>query len=40
VLDPFTESGTTLKIAKESNRNYIGYEISEGFKKVISLQLP
>jgi site-specific DNA-methyltransferase (cytosine-N4-specific) len=39
VLDPFTVSGTTLKIAKESNINYIGYEISEGFKEVISLKL-
>ena len=28
VLDPFMGSGTTAKIAKELNRNYIGFEIS------------
>jgi site-specific DNA-methyltransferase (cytosine-N4-specific) len=39
VLDPFTGSGTTLKVAKELNRNYVGYEISESFKEVISLKL-
>ncbi|GHT50550.1 methyltransferase [Spirochaetia bacterium] len=36
VLDPFTGSGTTLKVAKELNRHYIGYEISETYKKVIN----
>ncbi|GMO54867.1 MAG: site-specific DNA-methyltransferase [Candidatus Endomicrobiellum trichonymphae] len=39
VLDPFAGSGTTLKVAKELNRNYVGYEISEGFKEVINLKL-
>jgi site-specific DNA-methyltransferase (cytosine-N4-specific) len=33
VLDPFTGSGTTLKVAKELGRNYVGYEISETYKK-------
>lgn len=35
VLDPFTGSGTTLKVAKEMNRNYIGYELYEKYKEVI-----
>jgi site-specific DNA-methyltransferase (cytosine-N4-specific) len=39
VLDPFTGSGTTLKVAKELGRNYVGYEISETYKKVIDLKL-
>jgi len=29
VLDPFAGSGTTLKVAKELKRNYVGYEISK-----------
>jgi len=39
VLDPFTGSGTTLKVAKELRRNYVGYEISESYKKIIDLKL-
>lgn len=35
VLDPFTGSGTTLKIAKEMNRQYVGYEIMEKYREVI-----
>jgi DNA modification methylase len=35
VLDPFTGSGTTLKVAKEMNRNFIGYELYETYKEVI-----
>ena len=39
VLDPFAGSGTTLKVAKELDRNYIGYEISESYKEIIQLKL-
>ena len=31
VLDPFMGSGTTAVAAKESNRNYIGYEINPDY---------
>ena len=39
VLDPFAGSGTTLKVAKELERNFVGYEIMEGFKSVIQKKL-
>jgi len=39
VLDPFAGSGTTLKVAKDLNRRYVGYEISETYKNVISQKL-
>ena len=39
VLDPFAGSGTTLKIAKELNRKYIGYEIMENYKEIIEKKL-
>lgn len=39
VLDPFTGSGTTLKVAKELDRNYIGYEIMENYKSIIEKKL-
>jgi site-specific DNA-methyltransferase (cytosine-N4-specific) len=39
VLDPFAGSGTTLKVAKELGRNFIGYEISKTYEKVIKLKL-
>lgn len=39
VLDPFTGSGTTLKVAKELGREYIGYELYENYKEVIELKL-
>jgi site-specific DNA-methyltransferase (cytosine-N4-specific) len=39
VLDPFTGSGTTLKVAKELNRNYIGYELYENYSDVINAKL-
>lgn len=35
VLDPFAGSGTTLKVAKENNRHFAGYEIMESYKSVI-----
>lgn len=39
VLDPFTGSGTTLKVAKNMGRNFIGYEISKGYRKIINKKL-
>jgi site-specific DNA-methyltransferase (cytosine-N4-specific) len=39
VLDPFAGSGTTLKVAKELNRKFVGYEISKSYKKIIELKL-
>ena len=39
ILDPFAGSGTTLKVAAELNRKYVGYEISKSYKKIISLKL-
>ncbi len=39
VLDPFTGSGTTLKVAKSLNRHYIGYELYENYKEVINSKL-
>lgn len=39
VLDPFAGSGTTLKVAKELNRKYIGYEIYEAYQSVINEKL-
>ena len=31
ILDPFSGSGTTCKMAKKNNRNYIGIDISEEY---------
>lgn len=39
VLDPMAGSGTTLKVAKELGRKYIGYEISKSYKPVIEKKL-
>ena len=39
VLDPFAGSGTTLKVAKELNRNYLGYEVVQDYKKLIDKKL-
>ena len=39
VLDPFAGSGTTLRVAKRLNRNYVGYEISPTYKKTVDLKL-
>ncbi len=39
VLDPFTGSGTTLKVAKELGRNFVGYEISKSYEDIIKLKL-
>jgi site-specific DNA-methyltransferase (adenine-specific) len=39
VYDPFTGSGTTAKMAKRSNRSYIGSEISEDYCKIAEKRL-
>ena len=39
VLDPFTGSGTTLKVAKELGRQYVGYELYETYKEIIYKKL-
>jgi site-specific DNA-methyltransferase (adenine-specific) len=39
VLDPFAGSGTTLKMAKLGNRNFIGFEISEEYCKIMEERL-
>lgn len=39
VLDPFAGSGTTLKVAKELQRNSIGYEIMESYRDIINQKL-
>ena len=35
VLDPFAGSGTTLKVAAEQGRSYVGYELMETYRPVI-----
>ncbi len=39
ILDPFAGSGTTLKVAKENNRNYVGYELYDSYKSMIEYKL-
>jgi len=39
ILDPFTGSGTTLKVARELGRNYIGYELYDNYKAVIEAKI-
>ena len=39
VLDPMAGSGTTLKMAKKTNRNYIGIEISQEYIDIINKRL-
>jgi site-specific DNA-methyltransferase (adenine-specific) len=39
IYDPFMGSGTTAKMAKLNNRNYIGSEISEEYCKIIEQRL-
>jgi len=39
VLDPMAGSGTTLKMAKNNNRNFIGIEISEEYIDIINKRL-
>lgn len=39
VLDPMAGSGTTLKMAKKNNRNFLGFEISEKYIPLINKRL-
>ena len=39
VLDPFTGSGTTLKVAREENRNFVGYEIMPSYKECVDKKI-
>jgi DNA modification methylase len=39
VLDPFCGSGTTVKVAKQMNRQFIGYEIYESYSEIITKKL-
>jgi len=39
VFDPMAGSGTTLKMAKKNNRNYIGIEISKEYIDIINKRL-
>ena len=39
VLDPFMGSGTTAKMCKLTNRNYIGFEISEEYCQIAEERL-
>lgn len=39
VLDPFTGSGTTLAVASQLERHYVGYELYENYAKVARLKI-
>lgn len=39
VLDPFAGSGTTLRVAKQLNRQYVGYEIYKHYERTINAKL-
>jgi site-specific DNA-methyltransferase (cytosine-N4-specific) len=39
VLDPFAGSGTTLKVAYELGRNYVGYEIMDSYSDIIDIKM-
>ena len=39
VMDPLAGSGTTLKVAREEGRNFIGYEVMSTYKTVIEKKL-
>lgn len=39
ILDPFTGSGTTLKMAKQLNRKFIGFEISQDYIDIANKRL-
>ena len=39
ILDPFAGSGTTLKVAKEAKRHFVGYELYDHYKDIINKKL-
>ncbi len=39
VLDPFAGSGTTLKVAKELGRKFVGYELYEHYQPIIDQKI-
>ena len=39
VLDPFAGSGTTLKVARDLGRDYVGYEVETYYKRIIEDKL-
>lgn len=39
VLDPFAGSGTTLKVAQDCDRYFVGYEISDIYERVINRKI-
>lgn len=39
VLDPFTGSGTTLKVACEEGRHFVGFELYNSYKDVIDKKI-
>ena len=39
VLDPFAGSGTTLAVARNQNRNYIGFELNKEYIKIAEMRI-
>ena len=39
VLDPFCGSGTTLMVAKDLDRDYLGIELNESYRPLIEERL-
>ena len=39
ILDPFMGSGTTAIAALNTNRNYVGYELSEEYHKLATVRI-
>ena len=39
VLDPFAGSGTSLKVAKQNDRHYVGYELYQSYQTLIEKKL-